>query len=30
MATRLTFTKGQLCNLNTYFRKLVDEAENGE
>ncbi|XP_031367430.1 uncharacterized protein LOC116185920 [Apis dorsata] len=28
MTTRLTFTKGQLCNLNTYFRKLVDEAEN--
>ncbi|KAG9428847.1 hypothetical protein HZU67_09220 [Apis mellifera carnica] len=28
MATRLTFTKGQLCNLNTYFRKLVEEAEN--
>lgn len=30
MTTKLTFTKGQLCNLNTYFRKLVDEAQNGE
>lgn len=28
MTTKLTFTKGQLCNLNTYFRKLVDEAQN--
>ncbi|CAK9812411.1 hypothetical protein ANTPLA_LOCUS7381 [Anthophora plagiata] len=28
MATKLAFTKGQLYNLNTYFRKLVDEAQN--
>ncbi|XP_017766501.1 PREDICTED: uncharacterized protein LOC108555384 [Eufriesea mexicana] len=28
MTTKLAFTKGQLNNLNTYFRKLVDEAQN--
>ncbi|XP_026672873.1 uncharacterized protein LOC108629099 [Ceratina calcarata] len=28
MATKLAFTKGQLHNLNTYFRSLVDEARN--
>lgn len=30
MATKLAFTKGQLHNLNAYFRKLLDEAPNGE
>ena len=30
MATKLTFTKDQLHNLNTYFSKLVDESQNGE
>ncbi|XP_017788712.1 PREDICTED: uncharacterized protein LOC108571224 [Habropoda laboriosa] len=28
MATKLAFTKGQLHNLDTYFRKLVDESQN--
>ncbi|XP_015437679.1 PREDICTED: uncharacterized protein LOC107192852 [Dufourea novaeangliae] len=28
VSTKLAFTKGQLHNLNTYFRKLVEEAEN--
>ncbi|XP_076241148.1 uncharacterized protein LOC143183489 [Calliopsis andreniformis] len=28
MATKLVFTKSQLNNLNAYFRKLVDEAQN--
>ncbi|XP_043512314.1 uncharacterized protein LOC122529876 isoform X1 [Frieseomelitta varia] len=28
MATKLTFTKDQLHNLNTYFSKLVDESQN--
>ncbi|XP_076625427.1 uncharacterized protein LOC143343923 isoform X1 [Colletes latitarsis] len=28
MATKLAFTKGQLHNLNVYFRKLLDEAQN--
>lgn len=30
MATKLAFTKSQLNNLNAYFRKLVEEAQNGE
>ncbi|XP_076758422.1 uncharacterized protein LOC143427829 isoform X2 [Xylocopa sonorina] len=28
MATKLAFTKAQLYNLNTYFRELLDEAQN--
>ncbi|XP_053995248.1 uncharacterized protein LOC128885291 [Hylaeus anthracinus] len=28
MATKLTFTKGQLHNLNAYFRRLLDDAPN--
>ncbi|XP_031844381.1 uncharacterized protein LOC116432130 isoform X2 [Nomia melanderi] len=28
MATKLAFTKGQLHNLNAYFRKLAEEAQN--
>ncbi|XP_046144601.1 uncharacterized protein LOC114877064 [Osmia bicornis bicornis] len=28
MATKFAFTKGQLYNLNAYFHKLVDQAQN--